>query len=155
MRTYLTGTPMRYVWMTLSLAAILTVVLVACGGTTTATPTPTVAAPTAAPTATPTPLPATMPLGATIVTMIEKHPGGYFFAPSAITIKVGSVVVWVNRSDGKHTITSNPGAPSAFDTTSNITQGQTFALVFMMPGVYHYHCKIHPVTMQATITVTP
>ena len=152
MRTYLSFKRTRFLWAALLLAAALTVVLVACGGqATTATPTPT-AAPTQAPTA--TPAPATVPLGAVIVKMVEKTAGKYTFDPSAITIKAGTVVVWINMSDGKHTVTSDPGAPSAFNTTSNVTQGQTFALMFTMPGTYHYHCVIHPATMKATVTVT-
>src|SRR5262249_24093215 len=146
----------RFLWAALLLAAALTVVLVACGGqTTTATPTATTA-PTQAPTATPTPspAPATVPLGAIIVKMVEKTPGHYTFDPAAITIKAGTVVVWINMSDGKHTVTSDPGAPSAFNTTNLVTQNHTFALMFTTPGTYHYHCTVHPVTMKATITVT-
>ena len=156
MRTFFSFKRTRFLWAALLLAAALTVVLVACGGqTTTATPTATTA-PTQAPTATPTPspAPATIPVGAFIVKMVEKTPGHYTFDPAAITIKAGTVVVWINMSDGKHSVTSDPGAPSAFNTTSLITQNHTFALMFTTPGTYHYHCTIHPVTMKATITVT-
>jgi len=147
---------MKFLWAALLLAAALTVVLVACGGqTTTAAPTATTVPPTQAPTATATPVPATIPLGATIVKMVEKTPGHYTFDPAAITIKAGTVVVWVNMSDGKHTVTSDPGAPSAFNTTRIVTQNHTFALMFSTPGTYHYRCTIHPATMQAVITVTP
>ena len=156
MQTYLSFKRTRFLWASLLVAAVLTVVLVACGGqATTTTPTATAAPPTAAPTATPTPLPATIPLGAVIVKMVEKPAGHYIFDPAAITIKAGTVVVWINMSDGMHTVTSDPGAPSAFNTTSNVTQNQIFALVFTTPGTYHYHCAIHPATMKATITVTP
>jgi len=94
-------------------------------------------------------------MGSVIIKMIEKTPGHYYFQPSVITIKAGTVVVWVNMSDGKHTVTSDPGAPSAFNTTSFVTQNHTFALVFTTPGTYHYRCVVHPATMQAIITVTP
>ena len=154
MQTYLSFKCTRSLWATLLLAAVLTVVLVACGGqTTTASPTATAAPPTVAPTA--TPAPATIPTSAVIVKMVEKTPGHYTFDPAAITIKAGTVVVWINMSDGMHTVTSDPGAPSAFNTTSVVTQNHTFALVFTTPGTYHYHCAIHPATMQAVITVTP
>jgi plastocyanin len=141
----------RFLWVALSLATLATLLLVACGGTTTTTSSPTA---TTAPTATPTPLPATIPLGAVIVKMVEKTPGDYVFDPASITIKAGTVIVWINESDGMHTVTSDPGAPSAFNTTSNVTQGRTFALMFTTPGTYHYRCTIHPKTMQAIITVT-
>lgn len=154
MRAYVSFKRTKFLWAALLLAAVLTVVLVACGGqTTAATPTATAAPPTQAPTA--TPVPATIPMGAVIVKMVEKTPGHYTFDPAAITIKAGTVVVWVNMSDGKHTVTSDPGAPSAFNTTSVVTQNQTFALAFTTPGMYHYRCTIHPATMQAIITVTP
>jgi len=153
MRTYVSFKRTKFLWATLLLAAVLTVVLVACGGqTTTAAPTATAAPATQAPTA--TPVPATIPMGAVIVKMVEKTPGHYTFDPAAITIKAGTVVVWINMSDGKHTVTSAPGAPSAFNTTSVVTQNNTFALEFTTPGTYHYRCTIHPATMQATITVT-
>ena|SRR5215469_11258506 len=157
MRTYLSFKRTRFLWAALLLAAALTVVLVACGGTTTTTtPTATVAPPTQAPTATPTPTPApaTIPLGATIVRMVEKTPGHYTFDPATITIKAGSAVVWINTSDGKHTVTSDPGAPSSFNTPNIVTQNQIYVLMFTTPGTYHYHCTIHPATMKATITVT-
>ena len=154
MQTYLSFKRTRFLWATLLLAAVLTVVLVACGGqTTTAAPTATAAPPTQAPAA--TPVPATIPMGSVIIKMIEKTPGHYYFQPSVITIKAGTVVVWVNMSDGKHTVTSDPGDPSAFTTTSVVTQNHTFALVFTTPGTYHYRCVVHPATMQAIITVTP
>ena len=154
MHTYFSFKRTKFLLAILLVAATMTVVLVACGGQTTATPTATPAPPTQAPTATSTPLPATIPMGAVIVKMVEKTPGHYTFDPAAITIKAGTVVVWVNMSDGKHTVTSDPGAPSAFNTTSVVTQNQIFALDFTTPGTYHYHCTIHPVTMKATITVT-
>ncbi len=150
MQTCLSFKRTKFLWAALLLAAVLTVVLVACGGQTT-----TAAPPTQAPTATPTSAPATVPLGAVIIKMIEKTPGHYYFQPSSIIIKAGTAVVWINMSDGKHTVTSDPGAPSAFNTTSVVTQNHTFALMFSTPGTYHYRCTIHPATMQATIMVTP
>ena len=137
MRTYLSFKRTKFLWAILLVAATMTVVLVACGGqAATTTPTATAAPPTQAPTA--TPAPATIPMGAVIIKMIEKTPGHYYFEPSKITIKAGTVVVWINMSDGKHTVTSDPGAPSTFNTTSFVTQNHTFALVFTTPGTYRY-----------------
>jgi plastocyanin len=147
--------PMRSLWIVLSLAIGVSVLFSACGGSSTATnptPTPTTAPPT--PTPSPTPVPATLPLGAVIVQMVENPPGHYIFQPASVTIKAGTVVVWIDNSDAPHTVTSDAGAPSAFNTTSNVTQGHTFALVFNTPGTYHYHCNIHPTSMKAVITVT-
>lgn len=145
----------RRFWVIMLLVMVASVILVACGGsstpTTATTPTPTTA-PTSTPT--PTPLPATIPIGATIVQMIENPPGHYIFQPASVTIKAGSVIVWIDMSDAPHTVTSDPGAPISFNTTSNVTQGHSFALIFNTPGTYPYHCNIHPTTMKGTITVT-
>jgi plastocyanin len=111
---------------------------VVCQGQAKGITTPT-AAPTTAPTATPTPLPATIPLGATIVQMIENPPGHYIFQPASITIKAGSVIVWIDMSDAPHTVSSDPGDTISFNTTSNVTQDHTFALVFTAPGTLKIH----------------
>jgi plastocyanin len=142
----------RTLWIALSMAVLSMLILVACGGATAATSTPT-AAPTVAPTPTPT-TPATQPTSVVVVEMLENPPGHYFFQPAALTITAGTTVVWFNGSDAPHTVTSDPTAPTAFGTTSNVTAGKTFGLIFNTPGTYHYHCTIHPKTMQATITVT-
>jgi|SRR5947199_1777683 len=152
----------KYFWTFFLMAVIATLVLAGCGGgtstTSSSTPTATTAPPTQAPTPTPTPsptpVPATTSLGSTIVHMMELTPGHYVFQPDSVTIKAGSAVVWFDDSDGAHTVTSDPGAPTAFNTTSNVTQGKTFVLVFNTPGTYHYHCNLHPTTMKAVINVT-
>jgi plastocyanin len=160
MRLYFPRFPFsrRSFWMVLLLAIAASLLFAACGGSTTtassSTPTPTTAPPTPTPTPSPTPVPATVPLGAVVVQMIENPPGHYLFQPASVTVKAGTVVVWIDNSDAPHTVTSDPGAPSAFNTTSNVTEGHTFALVFNTPGTYHYHCNIHPTTMKAVINVT-
>lgn len=142
----------RALWAGLSIAIVSMLILVACGGTTAANPTS--APPTqAAVQPTPTQAPATIPTDAVVVQMLENPPGHYFFKPDTLTIKAGTVVVWIDNSDAPHTVTSDPNAPSAFNTTSNVTEGKTFALVFNTPGTYNYHCNIHK-NMKAVITVT-
>lgn len=134
----------------MSILTISMLILVACGGTNTAASTPTAqaqATPTSTPTATPTPPP---PVTIQIVEVDEK----YYFKPDTITIKAGTKVIWVNHSDAPHTVTSDPGAASAFATTDNVTENKMFEFVFTTPGTYAYHCNIHPY-MKASITVTP
>lgn len=145
----------RTLWIALSMALISMLILVACGGATANTPasTPTQAPTAAPPTPTPTQAPATTQTKVVLVEMLEKPAGHYFFQPSTLTITAGTTVVWLDISDAPHTVTSDTGAPSAFATTSNVTQGKTFALTFNTPGTYNYHCNIHP-NMKATITVT-
>jgi plastocyanin len=57
-------------------------------------------------------------------------------------------VTWTNNDDEPHTILSDTGAfrSSALDTN------ETFSYKFDKPGVYAYHCSIHP-RMVATIVV--
>lgn len=143
--------PKRALWLSLSLTLVLTFMLVACGNTTTANPVVTTQSP-AVVTATPTLMAATVPAQTVVVQMLESPPGHYFFKPDTLTIKANTVVVWLDSSDAPHTVMSNSDATSAFGTTSNITEGKTFALTFNTPGTYHYHCDIHP-NMKAVITV--
>ncbi len=138
----------RRLWIGLSIALISLLILVACGGTASnSTPAPVAQA---TPAATPTPAPTTQSTNVVIVQMMENPPGHYFFKPDTLTITAGTTVVWVDNSDAPHTVTSDT---NTFDTTSNVTEGKTFGLVFNVPGTYHYHCNIHP-NMKATITVT-
>jgi plastocyanin len=144
---------LRVLWATFSLAIVVCVLLTACGGgQTAAAPTPT-PPPTPSPTPTPTPQ-ATLAVQTVVVQMVENPPGHYIFQPASVTVTAGSIVLWIDNSDAPHTVTSDPGAPSAFNTTQNVTQGKTFALQFNQPGTYHYHCNIHPTTMKAVIDVT-
>lgn len=151
----------RASWMALAVAILACLLLAGCGGggqsTTSSTPTaaPTTPVPTPSPTPSPTPTqPPTSSSNVTVVQMLENPPGHYFFQPASITITAGSIVVWVDNSDAPHTVTSDPGAPSAFNTSQNVTQNKTFALQFNQAGTYHYHCNIHPTTMKAVVNVT-
>ena len=134
---------LRFLWLALSLAVVTTLILVACGGTeTTAQPSPTTVPTTAATTA-------STPVAVVNVKIIEQN-GKYGFSPSTLTVKAGTQVVWTNDSDAAHTVTSDK---STFNTTSNLTQNQTFSFIFTTPGTYTYHCNIHTY-MTGTITVT-
>jgi plastocyanin len=149
MRTYSSIKRTRFLWAALLLAAVLTVILVACGGqTTTATPTATTA-PTQAPTATPTPAASPTPVAIVKVKIVEKN-GRYSFQPATLTVKAGTQVIWTNASDAPHTVTSDT---NAFTASNDITQNQTFMMIFATPGTFKYHCSIHTY-MIATITVT-
>ena len=70
---------------------------------------------------------------------------------ATLSIKMGTQVEWLNTSDAPHTVTSD--AAGDFNSTSNITQNQTFKFTFTKAGTFPYHCNIHPY-MKATITVT-
>jgi plastocyanin len=73
----------------------------------------------------------------------------FAFAPQTLTVPAGTQVVWTNRDDEPHLITSAGAqfAPSpALDTTDH------YAVTFSKPGTYAYYCSIHPM-MVGTIIV--
>jgi plastocyanin len=130
----------------LLLLASGTLLLAACGGTSDAgTSTPT--ATTAQQEATPTPTAASG--GGNAVSMVENG-GVYAFSPATLTVPKGTTVIWTNKSDAPHTVTSDNGA---FTESSNLSENQTFQTTFTTAGTYTYHCEIHP-SMKATIIVT-
>ncbi len=138
----------RFLWVPLSLALVATLTLVACGGTSTTSsqPSPTTAqsSPTTAATAT------SQPSGTVANVKIVEKDEKYMFDPATLTIKKGTQVVWTNMTDAPHTVTSDNGP---FNTSSNLTEKQTFMFTFSTAGTFTYHCNIHAY-MKATITVT-
>jgi plastocyanin len=64
------------------------------------------------------------------------------YAPDNITIVLGvnSTVIWTNNDVSSHTVTANDGS---FD-SGIISQGSSYSYTFTKPGVYEYHCRIHP-----------
>ena len=65
-------------------------------------------------------------------------------------MKAGTTVMWTNRDDIPHTVTSAAHPPTfrspALDTND------TTSVTFETPGVYHYFCSLHP-HMQGTVIV--
>ena len=137
---------MRWLWTALSLAFGVTLILVACGGTASTPSTPTA---TSSPSPTPTTATSPTPTKVVQVKIVEKNEK-YSFEPASVTIPKGAEVVWTNGTDAPHTVTSDT---NAFGTTSNLTQNQTFMMLFNTAGTYAYHCNVHPY-MKATIIVT-
>lgn len=75
----------------------------------------------------------------------------FAFSPSVITITAGTVVTWTNLDAAPHTTTSDIGSTDPWD-SGTLGQGGTFTRTFNAPGVYGYHCAIHP-AMQGTLVV--
>jgi len=73
----------------------------------------------------------------------------FSFNPSALTIKIGTKVTWVNNDNVSHTIISDSGNLLNSETLS---PGQSFSFTFVNPGSVGYHCKIHS-TMKGTIII--
>lgn len=58
----------------------------------------------------------------------------FAFAPSMVTIPVGSKITWVNDDAAVHRIIS-----SAFK-SENLKQGESFSHTFKNIGIYYYSC---------------
>lgn len=67
---------------------------------------------------------------------------GYRFVPAALTVPVGSTVIWTTETSDPfpHTVTSTEGGPLASPT---IQPGSSFTFTFQTPGVYAYICRFH------------
>jgi hypothetical protein len=74
----------------------------------------------------------------------------YLFTPSQIYIREGGMVRWRNIGSLAHTSTSDTGVWDS----GLINPGGTFEITLNTPGVYHYHCAIHP-QMTGIINVRP
>ena len=72
----------------------------------------------------------------------------FMFAPTSLTITVGSTVTWANVDQEPHTVVSDTGLfrSGALDTN------ESFSFTFDKPGTYHFLCSIHP-QMIGTIVV--
>ncbi|MBO0797144.1 MAG: hypothetical protein J2P36_40210, partial [Ktedonobacteraceae bacterium] len=99
----------RYRIIALVSVLMVTLMLSACGGSTTTSSnaaTPTSAATTAPTSAATTAVQATTPAQTFQIKMVEKE-GTYMFQPATITIPKGAQVTWGNDSDAPHTVMSD------------------------------------------------
>lgn len=147
-----------------------TVIVQGNGGPTplppTATPVPTipgvpavVPSPTATPTVTLSPTATATPTVVPTKTSTSSRRAGktiaarskgqsFIFNPTSTTIKVGTRVTWVNRSDAPHTVTSTT---KGWRFNKSLASRQ-ISFTFRKAGTYVYHCTIHP-GMHGTIVV--
>jgi plastocyanin len=73
----------------------------------------------------------------------------FSFQPGTISVPVGTTVTWQNADSVTHTVTSDSGA---FD-SGQIPPGGSFSTTFSQPGLYTYHCQIHP-SMTGSVMVS-
>jgi plastocyanin len=71
--------------------------------------------------------------------------------PDTLKVKVGSTIRWTNYDSVEHNVTSK-GGPAQF-ASKNLGEGKTFEVTVTRPGVIHYLCTNHPVSMNGTIEV--
>jgi plastocyanin len=70
------------------------------------------------------------------------------FDPPDVAIQPGDTVMWVNRGNTPHTVTSDDGQ---FD-SEVLNPGESFMFTFPEAGTFSYHCEIHPF-MTGSVTV--
>lgn len=73
------------------------------------------------------------------------------FRPSTLGVAPGTKIVWKNADAIEHTVTSDDGAPVAFDAALPGAK-EKFAVTLSEPGTYEYFCARHP-SMRGTIVV--
>jgi len=81
------------------------------------------------------------------VTTIELK--AFMFSPTALTVPVGTTVIWRNLDEEPHTVASVDGKFRS----GAIDQNEEFRFIFASPGTYRYACSIHP-QMVGTVIVT-
>ena len=74
----------------------------------------------------------------------------FTFKPDAITVPVGTKIVWENNDDIPHSIVETTGKfhSPALDTEDK------FSFIFDKAGSYEYFCGLHP-HMKGKVVVTP
>lgn len=74
----------------------------------------------------------------------------FAFDPPTLTVAPGTKVVWINKDEEPHTVTSVdkdlPFKSAGLDTDDS------FSFTFAKPGTYKYFCSVHP-HMVGTIVV--
>lgn len=84
--------------------------------------------------------------GVTDVSIVD-----FDFQPPAVTVTVGSNVRWINAGQQLHTSTSDTNGPAGWD-SGNLNPGDVFTKTFNTPGIYVYHCTVHP-SMTGSVAV--
>ena len=74
----------------------------------------------------------------------------FAFSPQTITVAPGTTVIWTNKDNVDHTVTSDTGA---WPDSGNLATNQTFSHTFAKAGTYPYHCAIHT-SMTASVIVS-
>jgi plastocyanin len=79
------------------------------------------------------------------------------FQPQKIIIDAGTTVTWTNMDAGvEHFVNTNSHPAHTYYPDQNsrgLVQGDSFSVVFGMPGSYPYHCSAHAETMTGEIVV--
>jgi plastocyanin len=144
-------------WRIAALGAATSLALAACGasaagpGSTSAPTTASPNAPAAVAPSSPTSSGPSVPTGAAPDPATTTKVGivNFAFTPAALTVKVGTTVVWTNNDAIAHTVNfTTDGINSKV-----LNKNDEFTHTFSTPGTYAYICSIHPF-MHGSVTVT-
>lgn len=78
-----------------------------------------------------------------------------YYTPSLARVQAGLPIMWINATASPHTITHDAcitNESCAFD-SGRLGVDASFSLYSLKPGVYPYHCRLHPI-MRGTLIVT-
>lgn len=62
----------------------------------------------------------------------------FAFNPPVVEINPGTTVVWVNNDESTHNVRS------AIISSPDLSTEDSYSFDFQSPGIYEYHCGIHP-----------
>ena len=76
------------------------------------------------------------------------------FVLEELVVAVGTEISWTNRDAARHTSTSgSQGSSTGIWDSPVLSQGASFSFTFNEVGTFKYFCRIHPSSMNSTITV--
>ena len=73
----------------------------------------------------------------------------FAFSNKELRIKQGDTVIWTNKDDARHTVTSDSGSEL---NSELLADEESYSHTFSQKGSFAYHCTPHP-NMKATIIV--
>ena len=134
-----------------TLAALLSAVLLAgCGGDDTAQQDASTAT-TKTTAASATPQSASQSMSAATDTIRISE---FLFDPTPATVRAGQKIAVVNDDKAPHTLTDQPASGKRMFDTGNITGNQSGSFVAPKVGTYAYFCELHAF-MKGELTVVP
>jgi len=80
-----------------------------------------------------------------------------YYSPTFVHINTGTSISWDNPTGALHSITHDEcmnGARCAFD-SGPLGPNSTFTVHQLSPGLYPYHCSIHPIMRGVLVVQEP
>lgn len=79
------------------------------------------------------------------------------FVPSAIKVKKGTVVRWVNTDSALHQVSSDPHPThtglAGFDSEEGMQKDDSYAFTFENAGTFSYHDHLNPLKFKGSVIV--